>query len=200
MRPIREDCLHQGGGLRADGAGPVDEARGRPLEVVLVRLRHVGGVGGVLASDEAPGMGGDALAAMKDFDGRRGQAGVDVLVHERGGDGVVMAVQFDVIVDVDAGADLPVAVDEGFRGERAERGLIQALEKFAAAGPVEPHRPRVEIREKLGDAGVEGGEGEEGLVPETSEDPPFGDLDRDFDFRFLESCRVQPAPLIRRRF
>src|SRR5881628_1071400 len=36
MRPIREDRLHQGGGLRADRAGPVDEARGGPLEVVLV--------------------------------------------------------------------------------------------------------------------------------------------------------------------
>jgi hypothetical protein len=157
--------------------------------VVLVRLRHVGGGGGVLAPDEAPGMGGDALAAMKDFDGRRGQAGVDMLVHERVGGGVVMAVELDVIVDVDAGADLPVAVDEGVRGERAERWLIQALEELAAAGPVEPHRPRVEIREQLGDAGVEGGEGEEGLVPEPGEDPPFGDLDRDFDFRFVPRFR-----------
>src|SRR5688572_10250619 len=29
MRPIRENRLRQRGGLRADGAGPVDETRGR---------------------------------------------------------------------------------------------------------------------------------------------------------------------------
>src|SRR5436309_13688870 len=58
--------------------------------------------------------------------------------------------------------------DEGIRRQRAERGLIQPFEKVAAAGAVEPHRPRVEIREELGDPGVEGGEGEEGLVPEGS--------------------------------
>src|SRR5206468_6813384 len=33
MRPICEDRLHQGGGLRAYGAGPVDESRGPPLVV-----------------------------------------------------------------------------------------------------------------------------------------------------------------------
>src|SRR5205823_2713667 len=104
-------------------------------------------------------MRGDALAAVEDLDGGRGQARVDVFVDERVGDGVVMAVELDVIVDVDAGTDLPLAVDEGLRRQRAERGLIQPFEKVAAAGAVEPHRPRVEIREELGDLSVEGGEG-----------------------------------------
>jgi len=113
-------------------------------------------------------MRGDALAAVEDLDGGRGQARVDVFVDERVGDGVVMAVELDVIVDVDAGTDLPLAVDEGLRRQRAERGLIQPFEKVAAAGAVEPHRPRVEIREELGDPGVECGEGEEVLVPEGS--------------------------------
>ena len=110
-----------------------------------------------------------------------------------------MAVELDVIVDVDAGTDLPLAVDEGLRRQRAERGLIQPFEKVAAAGAVEPHRPRVEIREELGDLSVEGGEGEEGLVPEAGEDPPLRDLHGDFDLRLVESCRIQPVPLIRRR-
>jgi len=95
MGPIRENRLHQRGGLRADGAAPVDEARGGPLEVALMRLRHVGGIGRVVASDEAPPMGGEALAAVKDLDGGRAQAGVDMLVDERVGDGVVVAVEFD---------------------------------------------------------------------------------------------------------
>jgi hypothetical protein len=154
-----------------------------------VGLRHVGGVGSVVAADGAPPMGRDALAAVEDLDGGRGQARVDVLVQERVGDGVVMAVELDVIVDVDAGADLPVAVDEGLGRQRAERGLIEPLEELAAAGAVEPHRPGVEIGEQLGDPRVERGEGEEGLVPEAREDPPLGDLDRDFDFRFIPRFR-----------
>ena len=134
-------------------------------------------------------MGGDALAAVEDLDGGRGQARVDVLVHERVGDGVVVAVELDVVVDVDARADLPVAVDEGLGGERPQRGLVQPLEELAAAGAVEPHRAGVEIREQLGDPGVEGGEGEEGLVAEAGEDPPLGDLDGDFDLRLVPGLR-----------
>src|SRR5438876_5462336 len=100
-----------------------------------------------------------------------------------------MAVELDVIVDVDTGTDLPLAVDEGLRRQRAERGLIQPFEKVAAAGAVEPHRPRVEIREELGDPGVEGGQGEEGLVPEAGEDPPLRDLHGDFDLRLVPGLR-----------
>jgi hypothetical protein len=113
-------------------------------------------------------MRGDALAAVEDLDGGRGQACVDVVVDERVGDRVVVAVELDVIVDADAGADLPVAVDEGLRGERAQRGVIQPLEELAAAGAVEPHRPRVEIREEFGDPGIERREREEGLVAEAA--------------------------------
>src|SRR5205809_4121668 len=129
------------------------------------------------------------VAAGEGVGGGRGQAGVDVFVDGRVGDGVVMAVELDVIVDVDAGTDLPLAVDEGLRRQRAERGLIQPFEKVAAAGAVEPHRPRVEIREELGDPGVEGGEGEEGLVPEAGEDPPLRDLHGDFDLRLVPGLR-----------
>jgi hypothetical protein len=189
MGPIRENRLHQRGGVRADGARPVDEARGRPLEMALVRLRHMGGIGGVPPADDTAPMRGDALGPVEDLDGRRGQAGVDVFVDERVGDGVVMALELDVVVDADAGADFPFAVDEGLGGERAERRLVQALEELAAAGAVEAHGARVEIGEELGAAGVESREGEEGLVPEAGEDPPLHDLDGDFDLRLVPGLR-----------
>jgi hypothetical protein len=78
---------------------------------------------------------------------------------------------------------------EGLGGEGPKRGLVQTLEEVAAAGAVEPHRSRVEIREQLGDPGVEGGEGEEGLVAKAGEDPPLGDLDGDFDLRLVPGLR-----------
>ncbi len=157
--------------------------------MALVRLRHVGRVGRVRAADGAPSMGRDALAAVEDLDGGRGQAGVDVFMNERVGDGVVMAVELDVVVEADASADLPVAVDEGFGGEWPKGGLVQSPEELAATGPVEPHRPGIEIREELGDPRVEGGEGEEGLVTEAGEDPPLRDLHGDFDLRLVSGLR-----------
>src|SRR5881397_1837353 len=146
----------------------------------------MGRVGRVRAADDTPPMRGDALAAVEDLDGGRGQAGVDVFMNERVGDGVVMAVELDVVVEADASADLPVAVDEGLGGEWPKGGLVQSLEELAATGPVEPHQPGIEIREELGDPRVEGGEGEEGLVTEAGEDPPLRDLHGDFDLGALK--------------
>ena len=146
-------------------------------------LGHVGRVGGVAAADMAADVGGHALAAMEDLDGRRGQPGVDLLVDERVGDGVVVPAQLDVVVDVDPGVDLPLAVDERLGGQRAEGGLVQPLEELAPAGAVQAHRARVQIGEQLGDARVERGEGEEGLVAQPGEDPALDDLHGDFDLR-----------------
>ena len=81
MRTIGEDRLDERGRLRPNRAGPVDEARGRPLEVLAVGFGHVGRVGRMRAADGAPAMGGDALAAMEDHDGGGGQARVDVFVR-----------------------------------------------------------------------------------------------------------------------
>jgi hypothetical protein len=173
MRPVREHRLDEGGGLRADRARPGDEARGRPLEMALRGLGHVGRVGGVAAADMATEVGGDALAAM------------DVLVDERGGDGVVMPVQLDVIVDVDPGVDLPLAIDEGLGGEPAERGLVEARKQLGPARAVQAHGAGVQIRQELGDARVERGEREEGLVAEAREDPALHDLHSDFDLRLI---------------
>ena len=145
-------------------------------------LGHVGGVGGVAAADVAADVGGDALAAVEDLDGRRGQPRIDVLVDERVGDGVVVPVQLDVIVDVDARVDLPLAVDERLGGQRPEGGLVEPREELAPAGAVQAHGAGVQVGEQLGDARVEGGEGEEGLVAEAGEDPPLDDLHGDFDF------------------
>jgi len=46
-----------------------------------MRLRHVGGVGGGPAPHKTADVDGHALAAMEEFDGRRGQAGVDELLE-----------------------------------------------------------------------------------------------------------------------
>jgi hypothetical protein len=88
MWAVGEDGGDKRRGLGADGLGPLDEARRRPLEMVLVCLGHVGGGGGVSARRVIAPMGGHALAAMEQLDGR----GADPRVHdfvERVGEGVV---------------------------------------------------------------------------------------------------------------
>ena len=82
VRAILEDGLDEGGGVGADGAGPVEQARGRPLQVLAMRLGHVSGIGGVAAPEIAADVGGHALAAMEDLDGGGGAAGVDEFVQE----------------------------------------------------------------------------------------------------------------------
>jgi hypothetical protein len=63
-----------------------------------VGFGHVGRVGRMRAADGAPAMGGDALAAVEDLDGGGGQECVDVFVQQRVRDGVVMPIEFDVVV------------------------------------------------------------------------------------------------------
>jgi hypothetical protein len=68
--------------------------------MVLVGLGHVGGGGGVPARRVIAPMGGDPLAAMEEFDGRGADPRVHDFVDEGVGDGVVVAVELDVVVDV----------------------------------------------------------------------------------------------------
>lgn len=189
MRAVGENRLDKGRRRRADRAGPGDEARGGPLQVALMGLGHVGRVGGVAAAAMAADVGGDPLAAMEDLDGRGREARIDVLVDEGVGDGVVMPVQLDVIVDVDASVHLPLAVDEGLGRQGAERGPVQTGEQLVPARAVQAHGAGIQVGQQLGDARVEGGEREEGLVAEAGEDPAFHDLHRDFDLRLVPWLR-----------
>jgi hypothetical protein len=133
-------------------------------------------------------MHGDPLPLVEALDRRGGDPGLDDLVHEGKRHGVVVAVELDVVVDVDAGG-CPLAVDEGLGWQRPQGRPVQPLEELATAGPVQTHGPGVQVGEQLRDAGVEGREGEEGLVAEPREDPPFGDQHPGFDLRFIPRLR-----------
>src|SRR5436853_350777 len=119
----------RGGGARR--LRPADEARGRPLGVRPMRVRHVGGLGGVLAAAPASAMRGDAPAFEKQFDRGGGEADLDPLMHELVGDAVVVVLDEDVVVDVHAGvAPLGEFIPTG--REWAEQRTIELLEQRAA--------------------------------------------------------------------
>jgi hypothetical protein len=84
---------------------------------------------------------------MEDLDDCRGQPSIDLLVHERIGNRVVVSAQLDVIVDVDPRVDFPFAVDKRLGGEGAQGGLVELGEQRAPAGAVQAHRAGIEIAE-----------------------------------------------------
>jgi hypothetical protein len=133
-----------------------------------------------------PGMRGDPLPLVEALDGRGGEPSVHDLVHKRKRDGVVMPVELDVVVDVDA-RRLPLPVDEGLDGQRTEGGTIQSLEERTPARLVLPHHAAVEVREQVADARVQRGQREERLMPEPRQDPALGHQHRRLDFRFVPS-------------
>ena len=161
QRTYEEFAAHYGTAiLPARPAHPRDKAK---IEVavqiaerwILARLRHETFF---------------ALAAMEDLDRRGAEARVDDLVEQGVGDGVIVALDLDVVVDVDAG-DFPLAVDEGLGRQRAERGLIEAFEELAATGAVHAHRPRVEVGDQFGDRPVQFGKREEAKVAQPRQYP-----------------------------
>ncbi len=127
---------------------------------------------------------GDALAVVEEFHRHHRETRIHRLVDERVRHRVVVVVDLDVIVDVDAAA-LPVGVDEALGGQRPQRGPVEPLKQSAAAGAVDAHRALVQVVEQLGDTDVEGGEREEGLVAEPGQDPALGDLHRHLDLRLV---------------
>ena len=83
MGPAFEHGADQAFGVRPDLAGPAAEPIRRPLGVAPVGAGHVVGVRAVLAAHGAALMGADALAAMEDLDGSRGDPHVDLGADQR---------------------------------------------------------------------------------------------------------------------
>ena len=196
MRMARQQRGDERGGRGARRLRPADEARGRPLGVRPMRVRHVGGLGGVLATAPASAMRGDAPAFEKQFDRGGAEADLDPLVHELVGDAVVVVLDEDVVVDVHAGvAPLGEFVPTG--REWAEPRTIELLEQRAAGDAELPHRARVERREQFANGGVQLREAEEAAVAQHGQDPALGDEHVRLDRRLCRAgwpARAGPRP------
>ena len=184
VREALEELLDEEPDSRAEARAPRDEAGGRPLDVALVGLGAVRGVGGEAALERTAGVGRHAAAVMQDLDGGRGQADVDLFVDEAVGDAVGVALDADVVVDVDAGV-FPGGVLVARRGERAQGGPLKGLEEGAAAPGELLKRAGVEGAALRGERRIEVGETEEGLVTQRREDPALDELDAGLDLRLV---------------
>ena len=185
MRPGLEDLLAQRRGRLADLAGVFPDALDRPAGVAPVARGHVLGNGGVLPVPAGPQVDGDALAFVEDLDAAGGQARVDLGAGEAVGDGVIVRVDVDVIVDADP-ATAPLAVFVRLARQRVQRRAVDLLEQLAA-GDAEPAQGLafVELRHEFAERGVDVGETVEDPSPKPAEQPALDDQHGLLDLRLV---------------
>src|SRR5271167_983131 len=132
MRPAGEHGADQAFGVRPDLAGPPAEPIRRPLGVAPVGAGHMVGVRAVLAAHVAALMDADALTAMEDLDGSRGDPHLDLGADERVWNRVEEVMDLDVIVEIDPRAppfrELPIVGGQGDEGV-----ALDLLEQLAPA-------------------------------------------------------------------
>jgi hypothetical protein len=85
------------------------------------------GNGGVFPVPARPDVDGDALAFVENLDAAGGQPRLDLGAGEAVGDGIIVGVDVDVIVDADP-AHAPLAVFVRLVRQRLERRAIDLLE------------------------------------------------------------------------
>ena len=185
MRPGLENVLAERRGRRADLAGVLPDALDRPAGVAPVAGRHVLGDRRVLPVPARPYVDGDALALVEDLDAAGGHPRLDLGAGEAVGDGIIVGVDVDVIVDADP-ADAPLAIFVRLVRQRLERWAVDLLEQLAA-GDAEPAQglPLIELGHELAERGVDIGEAIEDPAPEWAEQPALDDQDGLLDFRFV---------------
>lgn len=120
----------------------------------------------------------------KTLDRRSCDADIELTFHQRVRDAVVMAVNLDVIVDVDAGF-LPFGVFVSLEGEWFEIRLFNRFKlRMARAGQFF-ERLVIEQVEELPDGAVEIGQSEESQFAQPRQHPTLDDLHADFDLRLV---------------
>jgi len=133
----------------------------------------------------------DASPTVVDGDGGGASVDLDLGADQAVRHGVVVGVDRDVVVDVDAGfLHLGVAVRDARQG--LECRSVEAFEELSARAGQLAEGALVEVFEQRGDGGVELGEGEEGVVAKTRQDPSLDDLYGDLDL-----CFVTGPPCVR---
>jgi len=134
----------------------------RPALNGLMRRRHVGIDGGVPAAQRTADMAGNPLAALKHLDGGRGHPHVDLLPDETERHRVVMAGDFDALVDADRG-HLPFGKFIPLAGQGTQRRLVEFGKGTGPTAGQFLEGTLIELRQQAGNLPVQFIEAEEAL-------------------------------------
>jgi len=89
--------------------------------------------GQALIGASGPRMASDQGAALEDLDRMSAAARIDTLADQGVVDGVIGPADFDIMILVDAGADLPVSIVVAARRQGSCDGLLFSLEHAVSA-------------------------------------------------------------------
>ena len=149
--------------------------------------------GGVTALERGAHVAGDALAAVQALHGVGGETHVDFAPHQGVRDGVVVAFDLDVVVDVDP-CLLPLGEHVALGGKGAKGGTVELFEQRAPRAGELAERAVVEPFEQRGDGCVEFGEREERAVAKCGEDPSLDHLHADLGLGLVNYLQMQAVP------
>jgi len=126
-----ENGLDQAGGVRADGLGFGLQPFMGPAGIAAMSARHVLADRGVPSLLPGSKMARDPAAAMEQFDRGRGDACCDRLLDQAMGNGIIVFVDLDMIIDPDP-AFLPFGVFIGLRRQGREGRFVDLMEQLEA--------------------------------------------------------------------
>ena len=128
--------------------------------------------GGVRPRLRAARVTGYTLAPMKDLHGQGRVAHVQLLMHQGVGSAVIVALDLDVVIDVDA-RFLPFGERVAVGWQAAQRRPVERLEPGAAAALELAKSAGIEPVQQFRDRGVQIGQVEERAFAQDGQDPPF---------------------------
>jgi hypothetical protein len=121
-----------------------------------------------------PAVAGDALVIMEDLDDPVCKPDIDLAADQAVRHGIEGLVDFDMVVGMNL-CRLSFGIFEWRCRQGRKRVLLDLLEELTSGFANPPHRPVIEIVEKLADPHVEIDEAEEAIVSQPRQDPALND-------------------------
>jgi|SRR6516225_7910498 len=130
-----------------------------------------------------------ALAAVKDLQGRQGRPDLDHLSGEHVSHAVVVALELDVIVDVDPRRG-PLVKLVTLGGQRLQSGPVKFLKEAGPATWALAEGALVQSLQALPNSGVEFRQAEEAPMAQGGDNPTLDNLNSDLNFSLVQSHQL----------
>jgi hypothetical protein len=180
MRTRGENRFHHLRGGRTTVGRPSDQALRGPFHVMAVSRRHVRGDRTVASFEVGAEVARHAGALVEEFHHPGTHTHLELVLDERIGHRIVVAVDFHVIINVDAGT-FPLGVFIGLSRQGLQGGAVECRKEALSGARKFLKRVSIEGRQELADSGVDLDECEEGVMPQPGHNPALHHLHPDFD-------------------
>ena len=176
-----QDRFHHSRGGHAAIGRPRDESLRGPLGILLVGFGHVSGHRGMAAFQVRAPVTGHAFALVQQFDHVEGEPHIELLFDQRIGHGGVMALDLDMVIDIDAGA-FPLGVYIRVGGQGTQGRVVNGCKQAVSRPWQLLERARVESKQESCNRLIGLPQRKKGVVAKPSENPALHHLHPHFHF------------------